>query len=90
MKEKMDKPKPRMAIVVEDGIVQSVHADHDVDVLVVDYDDNADDPVLYGRPTVERDPRVIEELAKEAQAFMDDLQNKPPSAMGDIVRGTNT
>lgn len=40
--------KTKVLIIVEGGIVQSVHADSDLEYVVVDYDKHSDDPVLIG------------------------------------------
>lgn len=40
--------KPKILIVVEGGIVQSVHADQDIQFVVIDYDSSSDEPVIVG------------------------------------------
>jgi len=36
--------KAKIIIIVEGGIVQSVHANMDADIIIADYDRKADDP----------------------------------------------
>ncbi len=38
--------KPRILIIVEGGIVQAVHANQDIDIVIVDYDDKSDETCI--------------------------------------------
>lgn len=42
--------KPRILIIVEGGIVQSVNSNCDIEMVILDYDiDNSEDPVIIVR-----------------------------------------
>jgi hypothetical protein len=64
--------KQKILIVVEGGIVQSICSDRpikDIEIMVADYDDHAEEPVLYADYTnsVEIDPESVEEVFRMAK-----------------------
>jgi hypothetical protein len=71
MKEKIQKPKPRMAIVVEDGIITDVFCDTklDIEVLVMDQDEESDDPAVYSYKIIQVQPCVIRDLYGRAKKW---------------------
>lgn len=64
--------KPRILIVIADGVFQSILCDQplDVDILVEDLDDHGDDPILYGHAD------IVVDAAEVAKAWANDASGR--------------
>jgi hypothetical protein len=69
MKLKMEKPKPRMAIVLEGGLVTEVFCDAkiELDVLVIDKDDDSEEWAVYSSKKIQVEPPVVDNLFHNAR-----------------------
>ena len=65
--------KPRVVVVINEGILDAVYADADLDIelLKVDLDEQADEPEVYRPEEIVVDPETVERHFQSAREFWD-------------------
>lgn len=69
--EKTARKRPRLVILIRDGLLELVAADQEIDieVLKVDVDDQSEEETIYRIETVEVDTRTVEYHFHKAEEF---------------------
>ncbi len=69
--EKTAGKRPRLVILVRDGLLEMVATDQEIDIeiLKVDADDQAEEETIYRIETVEVDTRAVEYHFRKAEEF---------------------
>lgn len=65
----------RIIVIIEDGILDQVIYDDrpsNNEVLLVDKDGHAEEPVIYRRHAIRTDPELVDDLYRAAEKFWEE------------------
>jgi len=68
-----EKKKPRVVVVINEGLLEAVYADAELDIelLKADLDEQAEEPEVYRREEIVVDPEAVERHFQSAREFWD-------------------